>query len=86
VHFTRKFCKLGPCRSRRVLFCDGRWQIYEDSIVLQSVVTNARERLEKGGSSAVTTPHESDEETGTVCDDDDDDEASSSRMADDDID
>lgn len=62
-------------------------QIYEDSIVLQSVVTNARERLEKGGSSVMTTPQESDEETGGVaCDDDDDDEASSSRMADDDND
>jgi len=52
--------------------------------VLQSVVTNARERLEKAGSSAMTTPRESDEEVGAGACDDDDDEASSSRMADDD--
>ena len=73
-------------RSRFACFLCLR-QIYEDSIVLQSVVTNARERLEKGSSSAMTTPRESDEDAGgTACDDDDDDEASSSRMADDDND
>jgi hypothetical protein len=58
-------------------------QIYEDSIVLQSVFTNAREQLEKSGSMA-STPQESDEEGCGVLDDDD--EASNSRMADDDDD
>jgi SWI/SNF-related matrix-associated actin-dependent regulator of chromatin subfamily A protein 2/4 len=58
--------------------------IFEDSIVLQSVFTNARERLEKGsGSSATTTPQESDEDGGGGGAEDDDD-ASNSRMADDD--
>ena len=41
---------------------DFNWnlQIYEDSIVLQSVFTNARERLEKDGN--LPTPNESEEE------------------------
>ena len=59
-------------------------QIYEDSIVLQSVFTNAREQLDKSGSME-STPQESDEE-GCGAMEDDDDDASNSRLADDDDD
>lgn len=51
-------------------------QIYEDSIVLQSVFTNARERLEKGGDlpSPFTEEVSEEEEVSRMEEDEDDDD------------